>query len=155
MGPNSSTLKVWFFVKLDIFNTGDRARTLCQLSCFRTAYDWLFTSTSLFSKYIVDVQALEILTGCYILVQVILVIASDYEGWTSPALTFQWTPEWANFFQIFLQIPQGNTVAAMGSFKGLKQVRRIVEECMLNKMHPVYNIKVNKLVFAHFLLYYR
>nr|XP_025608925.1 KRR1 small subunit processome component homolog isoform X2 [Arachis hypogaea] len=37
---------------------------------------------------------------------------------------------------------KGNTVAAMGSFKGLKQVRRIVEECMLNKMHPVYNIKV-------------
>ncbi|MCI04959.1 KRR1 small subunit processome component, partial [Trifolium medium] len=51
------------------------------------------------------VQALEILTGCYILVQ-------------------------------------GNTVSVMGSYKGLKQVRRIVEECMLNKMHPVYNIKI-------------
>ncbi|XP_071729769.1 KRR1 small subunit processome component-like [Rutidosis leptorrhynchoides] len=50
-------------------------------------------------------KALEILTGCYILVQ-------------------------------------GNSVASMGSFKGLKQVRRIVEECMLNKMHPLYNIKV-------------
>ncbi|PNX87714.1 KRR1 small subunit processome component, partial [Trifolium pratense] len=36
----------------------------------------------------------------------------------------------------------GNTVSVMGSYKGLKQVRRIVEECMLNKMHPVYNIKI-------------
>ncbi|KAI3450893.1 hypothetical protein Pfo_007558 [Paulownia fortunei] len=50
-------------------------------------------------------KALEILTGCYILVQ-------------------------------------GNTVASMGSFKGLKQVRKVVEECILNKMHPVYNIKI-------------
>ncbi|XP_047341390.1 KRR1 small subunit processome component homolog [Impatiens glandulifera] len=49
-------------------------------------------------------RALEILTGCYILVQ-------------------------------------GNTVAAMGSFKGLKQIIRIVEDCILNKMHPVYHVK--------------
>ncbi|KAJ8485969.1 hypothetical protein OPV22_018454 [Ensete ventricosum] len=49
-------------------------------------------------------KAIEILTGCYVLVQ-------------------------------------GNTVAAMGSFKGLKQVRRIVEDCIQNQLHPVYHIK--------------
>ncbi|KAL8159710.1 hypothetical protein V2J09_001247 [Rumex salicifolius] len=37
---------------------------------------------------------------------------------------------------------QGNTVSAMGSYKGLKQVRRIVEDCIQNKMHPIYHIKI-------------
>lgn len=35
---------------------------------------------------------------------------------------------------------QGNTVACMGGYKGLKQARRIIEDCMRN-VHPVYNIK--------------
>mmetsp|Transcript_378 Transcript_378/g.689 ORF Transcript_378/g.689 Transcript_378/m.689 type:complete len:344 (-) Transcript_378:81-1112(-) len=35
---------------------------------------------------------------------------------------------------------QGNTVACMGSFKGLKQVRKIVIDCMKN-IHPVYHVK--------------
>ncbi|KAJ8447662.1 hypothetical protein Cgig2_031716 [Carnegiea gigantea] len=36
----------------------------------------------------------------------------------------------------------GNTVAVMGSFKGLKVLRRIVEECMENRLHPKYHIEI-------------
>ena len=35
---------------------------------------------------------------------------------------------------------QGNTVSAMGYFRELKQVRRIVMDTMRN-VHPIYNIK--------------
>ncbi len=35
---------------------------------------------------------------------------------------------------------QGNTVSVVGGHKGLKEVRRVVEECM-NNVHPIYNIK--------------
>lgn len=36
---------------------------------------------------------------------------------------------------------QGNTVSAVGPYKGLQQVRRIVEDNMKNVVHPIYNIK--------------
>ncbi|RIA98458.1 hypothetical protein C1645_685815 [Glomus cerebriforme] len=35
---------------------------------------------------------------------------------------------------------QGNTVSTMGSYKGLKEVRRIVIDCIKN-IHPIYHIK--------------
>ncbi|KAK5093891.1 ribosomal RNA assembly protein krr1 [Exophiala xenobiotica] len=35
---------------------------------------------------------------------------------------------------------QGNTVSAMGPYKGLKEVRRVVEDCM-NNVHPIYHVK--------------
>lgn len=35
---------------------------------------------------------------------------------------------------------QGNTVSVMGPYKGLKEVRRVVEDCM-NNVHPIYHVK--------------
>jgi len=35
---------------------------------------------------------------------------------------------------------QGNTVAVMGPYKGLKEVRRVIVDCM-NNVHPIYMIK--------------
>lgn len=84
-------------------------------------------------------QAIEILTGCYVLVQVNSFVALYFIQ--SSFLIF---PHFICRTKCdnFIYDGQGNTVASMGSFKGLKQVRRIVEDCILNVMHPVHNIKV-------------
>ncbi|CAG8684758.1 11583_t:CDS:2 [Dentiscutata erythropus] len=37
---------------------------------------------------------------------------------------------------------QGNTVSSMGSYKGLKEVRKIVIDCLKN-VHPIYHIKID------------
>ncbi|CAI2179599.1 6485_t:CDS:2 [Funneliformis geosporum] len=37
---------------------------------------------------------------------------------------------------------QGNTVSVMGPYKGLKEVRRIVIDCIKN-VHPIYHIKID------------
>lgn len=34
----------------------------------------------------------------------------------------------------------GNTVSVMGPYKGLKEVRRVIEDCMAN-VHPIYQLK--------------
>ena len=36
---------------------------------------------------------------------------------------------------------QGNTVAAIGPYKGLAAVRKVVCDCLQNNVHPVFNIK--------------
>ena len=38
---------------------------------------------------------------------------------------------------------QGSTVSVMGPYKSLKEVRRIVLDCMKN-IHPIYRIKASK-----------
>merc|ERR1711920_617079 len=37
-------------------------------------------------------------------------------------------------------LAQGQTVSIMGSIKGMKRVRRIIEDCFKN-IHPIYHIK--------------
>ncbi|KAK2956911.1 putative 90S preribosome/SSU processome component KRR1 [Blattamonas nauphoetae] len=36
---------------------------------------------------------------------------------------------------------QGSTVCVLGSYRGLKQVRKVIEDCMSNQLHPIYSIK--------------
>ena len=86
-------------------------------------------------------KALELLTGCYILARAPgqrgLGEAARARGGDSDSIVQDQTltPPTALATQV-----QGNTVAAMGGFKGLKAVRKVVEEAMHN-VHPIYHIK--------------
>lgn len=73
-------------------------------------------------------KALELLTECYILVQ----------GENFCKVMNMWAH--AKTLPFCLLSCIGNTVAAMGPYKGLKAVRNVVIDCMKN-VHPIYHIK--------------
>ncbi|OEL32654.1 KRR1 small subunit processome component-like protein [Dichanthelium oligosanthes] len=85
-------------------------------------------------------KAIEILTGCYILVQVFDIFLPYV--YILSLLSLRLFVNVIYYCRCLSQL-KGNTVAAMGSYKGrgLKQVRRIVEDCIKNVKHPVYHIK--------------
>ncbi len=121
-------------------------------------------------------KALELLTGCYILVQVgltytvllincfeVLFLCFFLLAWrihtSGFCILFISSGEWSicSYLSTLLKgniwsgsTLQGYTVSAMGPWKGLKAVRRVVEDCIKN-IHPIYHIKASTIFFLSFL----
>ena len=87
-------------------------------------------------------KALELLTGCYILART-HAAATAVENTPPLRRRSRGCGRAGGGGGGWSQV-QGNTVSAMGTFKGLKAVRRVVEDCMRN-MHPIYHIKARSL----------
>ena len=82
-------------------------------------------------------KALELLTGCYVRVQGKIVSFFYFFRFFEVEEEEEKTHSKKNSTNKTI----GTTVAAMGPFKGLKTVRRVVEDCVSKNVHPIYHVK--------------